>query len=208
MASKFSHATVLAAGITLTACASSAPTTQEAVMTTAAAGSPSRLAPVKQWPLRFESHSFAIHCYDTYGCKAIYAGHVQRDDDPDELRPSSSTYGDDYRRNWSGAHIMIRNFPAPANVSWRSKNGEAHEAEVDMAAMFKDELVRHDVSREEMADLPHGRYENEPGILLEVNDRTLHVYMRAMIPTKQFQIPGNRYSDFRDDLILVKTYSY
>ena len=208
MASKFSHATVLAAGITLTACASSAPTTQEAVMTTAAAGSPSRLAPVKQWPLRFESHSFAIHCYDTYGCKAIYAGHVQRDDDPDELRPSSSTYGDDYRRNWSGAHIMIRNFPAPANVSWRSKNGEAHEAEVDMAAMFKDELVHHDVSREEMADLPDGRYAFEPAIVLEVNDRIIRVYMKAFVPTRHPQVPGNANSDAKYDLILVKTYNY
>ena len=81
--------------------------------------SSSRSMPVKQWPLKFKSHSFGAHCYSTYGCKVVYAGLEQRGDDPNELRPSSEGYGQDYQRNWSGTHAMIRNFPPPAQVSWR-----------------------------------------------------------------------------------------
>jgi hypothetical protein len=165
--------------------------------------------PVKQWPLKFKSHSFGAHCYSTYGCRVVYAGLEQRADDPDELRPSSSSYGPDYQRNWSGTHAMIRNFPPPAQVSWRSEDGQAHAAEIDIGELFADEVIRHNVKREEMADLPNGEYEWEPAILLEVNDRTIRVYMRAMIFLKRrVEVAGQLRGDFRNDLILVKSYNY
>ena len=47
-----------------------------------------------------------------------------------------------------------------------------------------------------------------PDILLEVNDRTINVYMRAFVPTRELQIPGNKYSRFRDDLILAWSKTY
>lgn len=197
-----------ATGLALAACANSAPSAKEAAMPTASATSSYHLMPVKEWPLRFESHRFGAHCYDTYGCKVVYAGLEQRNDDPDELRPSSSGYGPDYQRNWSGTHGMIRNFPAPAVVTWRSKDGQAHTAKINFGEIFQDELIRHTVPRDDMADLPDGEFKNEPAILLEVNDRTIRVYMRAHIPTKRLQKPGNQYSDFRNDLILVKTYTF
>lgn len=89
--------TLTAASRMLAGCAHPSATSPEAAMPTVS--SPVRLMPVKEWPLRFRSHSFAAHCYDTYGCKVIYAGLEQRGDDPDELRPSSAGYGPDYRRN-------------------------------------------------------------------------------------------------------------
>lgn len=204
------RALTAATGLALAACASSTPSAREPAMPTSAnTMSSSRSMPVKQWPLKFKSHSFGAHCYSTYGCKVVYAGLEQRGDDPNELRPSSEGYGQDYQRNWSGTHAMIRNFPPPAQVSWRSKDGEAHAAEIDIGELFADEVILHNVKREEMADVPDGEFRNdEPAILLEVNDRTIRVYMRAHIPTKALQKPGNRYSDFRNDLILVKTYTF
>lgn len=163
--------------------------------------------PVKQWPLRFKRHSFSVHTYDTYGAKVRYDG-PQINQDPDKLQPSSASYGPDYNRNWSGIHGGIRNFPPPAKVSWRSRDGQVHEAEVDIGEIFKDELIRHHVSREDMAELPDGEYQNEPGIILEINDRTIRVWMRAFIPTKQLQVPGDPNSDARDELVLVKTSTY
>lgn len=103
---------------------------------------------------------------------------------------------------------MIRNFPPPAKVRWRSKDGEAHEAEIDIGALFADEVIRHHVPRDEMPELPDGKYRNEPSIILEVNDRTIRVWMRAHVPTRKLQELGNPYSDFRNDLILVETYTY
>lgn len=175
---------------------------------TASATSPVRMMPVKEWPLRFRSHSFSVFAYDTYGAKVVYAGQLQLAQDDHKLQPSSATYGPQYQRNWSGIHGMIRNFPTPAEVSWRSKDGQLHHAQIDIGELFRDELIRHNVSREEMADVPNGEFVSEPSILMEVNDRVIRVYMRAHVPTKEPQKPGNRYSDFRKDLVLVKTYSY
>jgi hypothetical protein len=101
----------------------------------------------------------------------------------------------------------IANFPPPATVTWRSKDGSSHEAEIDIGEIFRDELIRHHVSKE---DLPASTLASEhaPGIILEVNDRTIKVYMRAHISTKELQEPGNSHSDFRDDLIKVFSRSY
>ena len=196
-----------ATSLALAACAHSTHSSPEAPMPTASSSS-LRMMPVKEWPLRFKSHSFSVFTYDTYGCRVVYAGQLQIEEDPNELQPSAASYGSDYQRGWSGIHGMIRNFPPPLQVSWRSKDGQPHDAKIDFGEIFEDELIRHNVSREEMADVPDGKYPHEPAIILEVNDRTIRVYMQAFISTKQLQIPGNRYSNFRDEPILVKTYTY
>lgn len=160
--------------------------------------------PVK-WPLTFKEHSFSARCYDTLTCSVWYAGLDQGDEKPS---PPSTKFGPDYLGNWRGGHIGIRNFPDPAEVTWRSKDGSYLEAVVDIAAIFREELIRHNVPRDDIPELPDGKYRGDPSILLEVNDRAIRVYTRAMIPTRSFRKPGNPYSNFRYDLILVKTYNY
>lgn len=158
------------------------------------------------WPLRFREHSFSAHCYDTYGCRVFYGGLLDVDDDPAVLKASSTSYGPDYRRNWRNAlHGGLRNFPAPAHVQWRSKDGVAHEAHIDMESIFADQRLIHHVSRE---DIPLNATIQAPSIFLEVNDRTVNVYMQADIPTKKLQIPGNPYSNYVSEMVLVKSYHF
>lgn len=200
------HTFAAATSLALAACAHSSPLLDGASMTNASGTTATNRQPVKEWPLRFDSHKFGVRCYDTIECSVRYARFEHGDDTPST---SSDTYGPNYLDNWSGMHGMIRNFPPPALVTWRSKDGTAHKAEIDIGELFKDELIRHDVSRDEMVELPNGEYRSEPSILLEVNDRTIHVYMRAMIfLKKQVEVAGHMRADFRDDLILVKTYTY
>lgn len=158
-----------------------------------------------QWPLKFKEHGFSARCYDTLKCSVWYAGLDQGDDRPS---PPSSKYGPGYLADWSGGHIGIPNFPGPAEVTWRTRDGRDHKAEIDIAAIFRDELIRHNVPREELPEFPDGKYVSDPSILLEVNDLTIRVYMRAHISTIHLRTPGNPYSDYRNDLILVKTYKY
>ena len=175
-------------------------------MPTAAATSSAHMMPAKEWPLRFKSHSFGAFCYDTLTCTISYA-HLEHGSE--KLSPPSSTYGPKYLDHLSGGHGMIRNFPPPAVVTWRSKGGQAHQAEIDIGEIFKDELIRHNVQREEMADVPDGEYQSEPSIILEVNDRIIRVWMRAWIPLKtEIEIAGHMRKDRRYDLILAKTYTY
>jgi hypothetical protein len=214
---------VLMTGLVLSACASNAATlfSQEIlpmepavppVVTSgelAPTGDPAKAAQMNvqpvEWPLRFKEHNFGARCYDTLECKVIY-----NDFDHGESEPTkpSSDYGPDYLKGWSGSYLGVRNFPPPAQVIWRTKDGVEHQAEIDIGEIFKDEVVLHHVPREEVFDLSDGKYRSSPSILLEVNGNMIRVYMSAMIPTKHYQTPGNKYSAFRDDLILVKTYRF
>lgn len=162
-------------------------------------------------PLKFEKHNFAAYCYNAAGCRVIYNNHdfspYAGDQDPDTL-VSGPPFGPDYRRVWSGSYLGVRNFPAPARVRWKSLDGTAHEAEVDFASIFKDELVLHNTPAEEMAHFFEGPVAGTPEIILEVNDRTINVYMKMFIPTKAPQRPGHEHSDYRDDLFLAWSKTY
>jgi hypothetical protein len=158
------------------------------------------------WPMRFKTHTFSAHCYDTLSCHVVYDGVHQRLDG--KPSPPSSKYGPGYLNHLSGGHLGIRNFPPPATVNWRSKDGATHSAEIDIGRIFGDELIRHFVPKEELAETPHGRSVIDPLILLEVNDRTIRVYMRAYIPTMHIQKHGKPRSTFRDDLVLAETFVF
>ncbi|MBP1474770.1 hypothetical protein J7I44_10715 [Frateuria sp. MAH-13] len=157
-------------------------------------------------PIPFDEHSFGSYCFDTYGCKVLYNGRYDSHDPEDVKQASSASLGAKYPDDMYASWIGIRNFPRPAHVTWRSKDGQPHEAEVDIAKIFADQTVRHRVPQ---ADLPAIlKAPVYPGIILEVNDRTINVYMRAFVTTNKLQIAGNPYSSFRDDLILVHSKTY
>lgn len=163
-----------------------------------------------EWPLRFSKHAMRVACYDTIGCRARYANAWQVFDDPDDRRPSSASIGPDYRDHMRGGHIAIPNFPEPMEITWRSKDGTPLQARIDIGRIFKDELVRHNVPREriplDVTSLAHDTV--HPDIVVEVNDRTVRVYMRSRIPVDYETIPGNRYSDVVIELIEVETFQF
>jgi hypothetical protein len=160
--------------------------------------------PVK-WPLKFETHKFNALCFDTLTCSVWYSGMDHGYKTP---TASLSTYGPGYIDTWHAGHGGIENFPDPASVTWVTRDGKKREASIDIASIFRNEVVRHNVPREEIPDLPDGEYPFEPSIILEVNDASIRVYMRAFISTRHLRIPGNVNSDYRNDIILVKSYNY
>lgn len=179
-------------------------------MSTSAASSPSAAAQAgagtsAEWPLRFERHRFGAYCFDTYGCRIVYHGFPHGKPDDTKLSASTASFGADYRSLMKAGHIDIVNFPPPAEVNWRSKDQSEHSARIDIAEIFKDRLVRHEVAREDIAP---GVSINDPEIILEVDDRTINVYMRSFIPLKAPRDPGNPNSDYRADLIQVFSQTY
>jgi hypothetical protein len=158
---------------------------------------------VADWPLFFKRHLFGAICFDTRGCEVVYDG---RDHGTAEETPSiSSIPPERYRALMVARYGDLPNFPGPAKLRWRSKDGSEHTAEVDFAEIFKDGLIRHTVAREDIAEDVSMGFTH---LLIEIDDRTVNVYTRTMIPTKREQIPGNRYSFFRDDLIKVYSQTY
>jgi hypothetical protein len=158
---------------------------------------------VADWPLFFRRHLFGAVCFDTRGCEVMYDG---RDHGTAEETPSASSIPPErYRALMVARYGDLPNFPGPATLRWRSKDGSEHTAEVDFADLFKDGLIRHNVAREDIAEDVSMGFTH---VLLEIDDRTVNIYTRTMIPTKREQIPGNRYSFFRDDLIKISSQTY
>lgn len=157
------------------------------------------------FPLRFKVHDFQVFCYNTIRCHVIYNDSNFSPYKAEE-KPFPPPPSPDYRDHWPFAsNLGIRNFPPPAEVRWTSLDGVVHEAKVDIGAIFKDERVLYKVPDSE---IPDRSWSGEPGIFLEINDRTINVYMKAFIATKTEQIPGNKYSYGRDDVILAWTHTY
>jgi hypothetical protein len=161
-----------------------------------------------EFPLKFVDHSFGTYCYNTLACKVIYNNYdfnLLNADKPSGPPPSVN-YKEDW---WPASHGGIRNFPPPAEVRWTSLDGATHEARVDMAIIFKSGRVLYKVPDPEILDgiFPQGLVAG-PSIFLEVNDRTINIYMAALIPTTDEQIPGNKNSRARTDLILAWTHTY
>lgn len=102
-------------------------------------------------------------------------------------------------------HLMIRNFPPPAVVRWKSLDGTALEAEVDIGEIFKDELVVHNTPRHEASERTPMV---NPDVIMEINDRTINIYMNAFISLKQARIPGNQHSDYRREPVLAWSRTY
>lgn len=159
-------------------------------------------------PLRFLRHNFEAKAYNTIKCSVLYDNHefTPSATDAPTGRPPSA----DYRDRWNYAfYLGVRNFPEPAKVSWTSQDGTSHTATIDLAQIFKDERVLTNVPDDEFVPnmYPQGLF-LDPSIYLEVNDRTISVYMRALVPTQHRQIPDNEYSDARDDVIVAWTHTY
>jgi hypothetical protein len=161
------------------------------------------------FPLTFKRHDFRAYCYNTIGCEVIYADNNFTRLYADKVAPPPRS--PNYRDDWGFASYGgIPNFPPPAHVRWKSLDGVSHEADVDIGAIFRDELVRYSVPNDQIREgaFPGPGPATDPSIFLEVNDRTINVFTKAFIPTKEQQIPGNKYSDSRGDLILAWTKTY
>ena len=121
------------------------------------------------------------------------------------LSPSVESTGRSLDQLLTASRGPIPNFPPPAKVTWRSKDGAPHEAEIDIGEIFKDELVVHNTPRDEASERTPMI---NPDVIMEISDRTINVYMKAFISLKQERIPGNQHSNFRSELVLAWSRTY
>jgi hypothetical protein len=153
------------------------------------------------WPLRFKRHQFGVACFSTATCSVRYHGHNHGA----ELRTPTKPDAVEHARRMTGSFGDIRNFSRGPVLNWQPLSGGQLNAEIDLAAIFAGELIRHNTRRDE---IPDGISMGLTHIIVEIDDRTVSVYTRTMIPLKEPSIPGNRFSYFRDDLIKVYSKTY
>lgn len=163
--------------------------------------------PQEPWPIRFDKFSFGARCYNTLKCR-IYYDKAQLSLHLDE--PSGEPYKPNWKDAWSASYSLgYPGFPPPIDIRWTALDGVARETKIDLEEVFPDRLVLHNVQRE---DIKPG-WENDPSarwvdILLEVNDRTINIYMRGEILQRKLKDSDDPDGEWRRDLVLAWTKTY
>ena len=127
-------------------------------------------AMTKKPDLTFKRHNFGVDCYNASDLEVVYAnmkntlceGNIGRDRLPHDKNRIKATSG------------SFKVFSGPVEIKWFSKDGERHQIQLDLNDIFKGKKVIH---KEKIEDLSVERSHGTPGIYIEVDDRTLNVYM-------------------------------
>lgn len=171
------------------------------------------------WPIRFHEHTFSTGRFNTLTCSFLYNNYqfgTQKRDWTGQIfeRPSGPP-PEDRSVLWNSGHIIVpkrgRTFPGPVELAWTSLDNTRLQASVDLDALFKNRLVLHNVSREEVREAWLKTLSIQPvtpKILVELNDRTVSVYMRAMIVTEKERVPGAPFTQARIDPVLAWTHTF
>ena len=88
---------------------------------------------------------------------------------------------------------MYHAFEGPVQASWRAHDGSALSCEVDLDQVFADRLVRHGADPQRLY-APQPLIGGAPVLIVEINDRTLSIYMDVTVLT----LPGDPASPRRD----------
>lgn len=131
-------------------------------------------------PLRFKEHAMVGRRFSATRMEVIYGRHlIYNSVGYPGSRPEviiTKTPAHEARDPSGSGTIGLRAFEGPLKVKWHSLDDEAHEVTLNLADIFKDRLVPH---KEDPAaidqELPFISY--GPTIVIEVNDRTLSIYM-------------------------------
>lgn len=151
-------------------------------------------------PFRFWQHNLGVYCFRTWGCRVEYGDQLIWDKKPDQYERPLEDYPPDLRKRMRGTNIGFRAFEGPLRLRWQDDSKQPLALDLDLGEIFADGLIRHDVPADEInATSSVGN----PDIIVEINDRTVRLYMRAFIPLKAPRDPSNRYTNSVDENVLV-----
>lgn len=152
---------------------------------------------LKDGPFRFWRHNFSAYCFSAWGCRVTYGPHRVLDQ-PETHYFQPAPPG--YLTRLGGGYVGIQNFAGPVTLDWRAADKTPLHYELDFNRLFADGLIRHNAPMDLVdpnASVP------DPDIVVEVNDRTVRVYMQAFISLTAPRVPGNRHSNYVSENVLV-----
>jgi hypothetical protein len=126
-------------------------------------------------PISFDHHNFDYACYEASELSIIYNNHMFNTYNEKKLCPSKKINDEKY---WGGGYGGVSNFPPPAKIKWRAKDGTPLEASIDIGLIFKEQVILHKEDPKQLTKY-YDSTPSDPDIILEVNNRTINVYMLA-----------------------------
>lgn len=138
------------------------------------------------WPVPFDAYNFDARCYNTLRCSVLFMNH-QHITTKTGMEPSGQPYSPDWKDHWeAGFGVMDKmDVPMPpVEVDWTALDGVERSAVVELDKIFRDRAILHNIAREDVDENWAINHHHRAEILLEVNDRTINVYMKAQMHTK------------------------
>lgn len=124
-------------------------------------------------PLTFDTHSLGTQCFSASNMKVTY-GRFVTNNCPKLARAKIPR--DDLNL---GGILGFPAFNGPLKIEWSALDGTNLLAVLDLAEIFKDRVVLHKEDPEQLE--PTLPVISPPSIIVEVNDRTLTLYMDVFI---------------------------
>lgn len=124
--------------------------------------------------LKFSSHSLAIFCYGGISDVCIDYAKSRHDLTSAGIMPEKRPQDENRRPSGtSGSYVA---FAGPLTARWKTRDGSSLEASIDLDTIFPDRAVLHsqDPNLIHRAD---PLVSKEPVILIEVDHRTVNIYM-------------------------------
>ncbi len=127
--------------------------------------------------LTFSTHDLNIQIYNASDLRLVYGGTAHEISLGELARMKTPKDETRYPSGKSGSYIA---FAGPVQIEWRSQDGVKHSCVLDLDEVFREKTVRHtqDPSR---IYRPMPITGGEPTIIIEVNNRTVSVYLFAAI---------------------------
>jgi hypothetical protein len=142
----------------------------------------------------FYDHVFGARCFDTLRCRVLYDNaYIVNSGSP------SGPFTERDRHNLGGGWGNLE-FPSVARVTWTSKDGTNYDEKVDLGEIFRSRTVRYAPDLN-VNDVDVRVPPSAPSITLVVDDRSIHVYMKARIWLLHPTDPTNKFTDLRSDTV-------
>lgn len=148
--------------------------------------------------LTFDTHVLNVQVYSASDLHLEYAG-TSHDLSWGELAREKTPQ--DESRYPNGKSGSYRTFAGPVRIEWRSRDGSRHSHLLNLDDVFKDRKVLH-TEKPERIYQPMPITGGEPTIIIEINDRSVNVYLFAAIQLISDD-PGSLVRDQRDHFTLA-----
>ncbi len=154
--------------------------------------------------LLFVTHDLSIDIYSASDLYLVYSGTPHELSVGEMAREKTTEDETRYPGYTSGSYYAFKS--GPAEIKWTSRDGVKHEYSLDLDSVFKDRKVLH-TEDPNLNYKPEPITGGEPTIIIEVNDRTLNVYMFAAIQTVS-PYPSIKQGNERDHRTLAFTKTF
>lgn len=142
--------------------------------------------------LRFSTHDFALFCYAATNINVIYAGRPHTLYEAGKTAPTRTAAHDTrYPNAKFGAY---RAFESLVHAEWNALDGTRLITDVDLDQVFPDHLILHGADPARLVR-PDPVIGDEPTLVVEINDRSLSIYMDVflqMLPDNPAEPLGER----------------